>query len=577
MAFIDTHETIYKVLLDKFQSNQNFAFRARKTNRNNKLSDGYWFLGNENYLAIGFWEGLNWMTKTSNISFYVNFEGVSWLGINTNDDNAKTIFVENYLLKELNLIGSNGEYHKVYSMYDSKKYLDCLIEFLEKDWKIIDTAVREANNNLLDLEQPINIIKREDCEKNISKIEYYRSARNTYEINLKNIRPSKIKTLEIKNYGPITKCDLKNIPKNTQWIFLTGENGVGKTSILKALASAIGNRKLSEKEFVENKDFTVFLSLTGNSKKEKTFDFLRIKNNETNKTKPNTVGFAAYGPMRLQSIYGGLSANQLETAKSKSGSFNSLFNNDGFLLDLESEFIYWKENDIDFSKRKEEIKELLENAMINIGNIEFSSDFNDIPITLFQEIDKEGKLLPPVGIDKLSSGYLSIVAMMSDMLIRLYKQQPLVNDIADLEGIVLIDEIDIHLHPKFQKHFVEQLTEAFPKVQFIATTHSPIPLLGAPKNTVICVIKRDYENGVTINRVDDKIYFQDLLPNTILTSPIFNMGDITNDNREEGKMVRTEKTFEEIKFVDKLESKIKEFITDEKEKQLIELFEARRK
>ena len=48
----------------------------------------------------------------------------------------------------------------------------------------------------------------------------------------------------------------------------------------------------------------------------------------------------------------------------------------------------------------------------------------------------------------------------------------------------MIDELDLHLHPQWQRTIVESLRTAFPKIQFIASTHSPIPLLGAPNNSI---------------------------------------------------------------------------------------------
>lgn len=76
-----------------------------------------------------------------------------------------------------------------------------------------------------------------------------------------------------------------------------------------------------------------------------------------------------------------------------------------------------------------------------------------------------------------------------------------------LAGIVLIDEIDIHLHPKWQKRVPLILAENFPKLQFIVTTHSPIPLLGAPKGSRIYVVNRKVKEGISIERMDDKVMF----------------------------------------------------------------------
>ena len=70
------------------------------------------------------------------------------------------------------------------------------------------------------------------------------------------------------------------------------------------------------------------------------------------------------------------------------------------------------------------------------------------------------------------------------------------------------------------------LSSIFPKVQFICSIHSPIPLLGALENSVILNINRTSEEGITIERIDQLFEFDKLNPNIILTSPIFGFKDI---------------------------------------------------
>ncbi len=75
----------------------------------------------------------------------------------------------------------------------------------------------------------------------------------------------------------------------------------------------------------------------------------------------------------------------------------------------------------------------------------------------------------------LSDGYRNLLAMFADLAWRCVTLNPHFGAEANLrsEGIVLIDEIDLHLHPAWQKLIVKQLKETFPKIQFVATTHSP--------------------------------------------------------------------------------------------------------
>ena len=85
---------------------------------------------------------------------------------------------------------------------------------------------------------------------------------------------------------------------------------------------------------------------------------------------------------------------------------------------------------------------------------------------------KDGTWLP---LSNLSDGYRSIIKLASDIAYRAIKLNPHlgIDTVKKTKGIVLIDEIDMHLHPKWQQKIVADLKTAFPNLQFIATTHSP--------------------------------------------------------------------------------------------------------
>ncbi|WP_171899555.1 AAA family ATPase [Candidatus Marithrix sp. Canyon 246] len=80
-----------------------------------------------------------------------------------------------------------------------------------------------------------------------------------------------------------------------------------------------------------------------------------------------------------------------------------------------------------------------------------------------------------VSFSMMSAGYQSVVRLTADIAYRAIKLNPHLggNAIKETEGVVLIDEIDMHLHPKWQKNIISDLKNTFPKIQFIATTHSP--------------------------------------------------------------------------------------------------------
>lgn len=90
-------------------------------------------------------------------------------------------------------------------------------------------------------------------------------------------------------------------------------------------------------------------------------------------------------------------------------------------------------------------------------------------------------------VHQLSDGERGILALVLDLARRLALANPkLDNPLGKGQAVVLIDEIDLHLHPRWQRTVVQKLTETFPACQFVATTHSP-QIIGevAPENIIL--------------------------------------------------------------------------------------------
>ena len=87
----------------------------------------------------------------------------------------------------------------------------------------------------------------------------------------------------------------------------------------------------------------------------------------------------------------------------------------------------------------------------------------------------EWKDRPRSPFDTLSDGQRGLIAMVADIARRACLLNPHLDEkvLEETPGIVLIDELDLHLHPKWQRSIVKNLKQTFPKIQFIATTHSP--------------------------------------------------------------------------------------------------------
>jgi predicted ATP-binding protein involved in virulence len=86
-------------------------------------------------------------------------------------------------------------------------------------------------------------------------------------------------------------------------------------------------------------------------------------------------------------------------------------------------------------------------------------------------IDKNDKTL---NVNQLSQGEKSLMALVGDIARRLAMMNPKLDNPLLGKGIILIDEIDMHLHPQWQRSIIQRLQTTFPNCQFILTTHSPL-------------------------------------------------------------------------------------------------------
>jgi len=101
-------------------------------------------------------------------------------------------------------------------------------------------------------------------------------------------------------------------------------------------------------------------------------------------------------------------------------------------------------------------------------------------------------------LEMLSDGLRNMVAMVADLAFRAFKLNPhLKKEAAERSrGIVLIDEVDMFLHPAWQQTVLTSLHDAFPQIQFIVTTHSP-QVLSTIHRDNIRIIKRDEDYSIT--------------------------------------------------------------------------------
>ncbi|RDB02461.1 AAA family ATPase [Runella aurantiaca] len=378
--------------------------------------------------------------------------------------------------------------------------------------------------------------------------------------------PISLNSLEVKNFKGVKHILIENLPRNTRWIFLTGENGFGKTSILQAIAAGLNgrydrliNQLIPEVSYIR---LSLFISDTlwelkyweGNYK-------AKITNEPVKNLQIYSLQFATYGSSRLQ-----ISAlTTKEDIEKQSSSSYSLFNTDSVLLDVEQRL---KDTKAYFPDEFKQIVDVFQTLMPNLAKIEIETSNKTVQVKYFEKDDEGNFVNEGVTFTQLAAGYRNIIAMIGDMIYRLSTKQD-VAKLSDLEGIVIIDELELHLHPNYQKLFVQKLTELFPKIQFIASTHSPIPLLGAPPETVILHVTRSREKGIEVEKLD--VDFSVLTPNAILTSPIFGFQELIPESKSDDTMIRSEQTYQEVLLNDQLDKQIDEYLTEENKNELLSL------
>lgn len=155
--------------------------------------------------------------------------------------------------------------------------------------------------------------------------------------------------------------------------------------------------------------------------------------------------------------------------------------------------------------------------------IEYFTDFKNPRIrrqgTPTMIVEKDGEELD---VNQLSQGEKSLLALVGDIARRLALLNPSLDNPLEGEGVVMIDEVDLHLHPKWQHDLIDKLVKTFPNVQFILTTHSPHVI--SDRNDILLYSLDDGELTEMPN-----VYGEDA--NTVLTK-IFDV-DIRDSKVEE--------------------------------------------
>lgn len=294
--------------------------------------------------------------------------------------------------------------------------------------------------------------------------------------------------------------DKKDSPISKEIYFL-GENGDGKTMLLLALFSAFRYRNVSAKQQLT--EVAAFYKKINGSNVKGVDDIGRKYDLSAAPEFPN---FFAYGTHR------GRYSAEIDKNTFERYGFMTLFSNDMTLPDP-SEWL--AKQFMSYSTRKELSQENLEKVLSTLLE-------NKVEIALEEDkivyVEKGYHLT----LSELSEGYRSIIIFVCDLLIKLSQTCPEDRRVFDEHGVVLIDEIDQHLHPRWQMTIVKKLRELFPNIQFIMTTHSPVIVMGSSADAIFFRVERQ-EGNTTVSEPYYRSSMDKMMLNTLITSSLFNL------------------------------------------------------
>lgn len=304
--------------------------------------------------------------------------------------------------------------------------------------------------------------------------------------------PVWLRHVEIQNFRSLRRLELA-FPEHTErtpWLVLLGVNGVGKSSVLQAIAltfmtaadrrlyipdaSALVTRKTPEP------GGRVTLGFSDGSTATLRFD--RASKDFSTEGRPPPINAYAYGSTRLPPAVG-----DRRTDKPHLQRLRNLFD-PRYPLSLAEKWMASTDHvpSRNFTFLASSLRHLLElddedRLVRSNGSLRIRQDGVELPLSEY------------------SDGYRSMVAFTTDLMLNLSGRW---DSIATAEGLVLVDELEVHLHPTWRMTAIDRLRAVFPRLRFIATTHDPLCLRGSLPGEVH-VLVRDEETRIVEVRQRD--------------------------------------------------------------------------
>ena len=310
----------------------------------------------------------------------------------------------------------------------------------------------------------------------------------------------RLEWVEIENYRAIEKLDL---PLDRDLTVFYGANGHGKTSVLSAIAAGLGSVPIllpgisgvgfRNTDLRGQRPLRVMLRTCdgiewdrrrlgprGKSSRRMLKDLMeRIVAADREETEPLDLPIVAFydtdravldaPPQRRNFKTEFPRYAALEGALAPRANFREFFK--WFYVMENKELREKKERrDLDYrSKDLDAVREAIERMAPGVSDLRIKSR----SLRFFVSLESEAGRPEELDFDQLSGGYRIVLALAADLARRMAQGNPHLKDPLESEAVVLIDEVDLHLHPEWQQRILVDLRRTFPNTQFIVSTHSP--------------------------------------------------------------------------------------------------------
>jgi len=319
----------------------------------------------------------------------------------------------------------------------------------------------------------------------------------------------KIRSVSLKSYKGFDDITIDCSKEETsdeifQWTVLLGNNNTGKTRILQAIANMRPKKiRLSNKNDTQtteayfpvifaNRELHIKSNIDCNltNCKGKAWSAKHISADMDFQNTIANLHIFGYGVSRYPSV----NNNTVSEQNQEGDDCDTLFTHEKRLVNIQEWLMQLdyavKNNNQAMQKRLDKVREVIcSNIFPEINDFKFKSSDNGRNYVLFKTKDGWFKY------NELGFGYQSMLSWVVDLCKRMFETFPNSKNPLLESAVVLVDEIDLHLHPKWQREIISYVSDIFKNVQFIVTTHSPL-IIQSMQEVNLYVLRREDEKIV---------------------------------------------------------------------------------